>query len=156
MEVGPSVAFGPGISLDTRNMAMVEVEDRLHRADGRAELGFTLIELLIVVVILGILAGIVVISLSGATSNASTQACKTEAKGFLNAYAAYLANHGGAVVPGGDTAAMAGNLYADGSLSKGVEQYLDHAQNGPAANVAPAPRWSFNATTRVVDYSNCG
>jgi prepilin-type N-terminal cleavage/methylation domain-containing protein len=119
--------------------------------------GFTLVELLIVVVILGILAGIVVVALGGATGAASSTACKTEARQFLNSYAAYQANHRGAVVSRSDTATMAANLYADGLPTRGTEQYLDHAvgQNGPAANAAPAPRWSFDATTKVASTASC-
>jgi len=123
----------------------------------RAEPGFSLVELLIVVVILGILAAIVVFALGGATANASSQACKAEAKQFLNAFVAYQANHNGAQVSGTDTAAMAANLYSDGSLTSGTERYLDHAlgQNGPAGNVAPAPRWSFDPNTKVASTLNC-
>ena len=42
--------------------------------------GFTLIELLIVIVILGVLAGIVVFSVRGITDRGDTAACKAEVK----------------------------------------------------------------------------
>ena len=42
------------------------------------EQGFTLVELLIVIVILGILAGIVVFAVGNLTSNAKTNACSTD------------------------------------------------------------------------------
>ena len=44
----------------------------------RQEEGFTLIELLIVIVILGILAAIVVFSVSGITDKGDTSACKAD------------------------------------------------------------------------------
>lgn len=54
--------------------------------------GFTLIELLVVVTILGILAGIVTLSLVGLTTHANVQACNTEYKTVQAALDAYMAN----------------------------------------------------------------
>jgi prepilin-type N-terminal cleavage/methylation domain-containing protein len=67
------------------------------------EQGFTLVELLIVIVILGILAGIVVFAVGNLTSNAKTNACATEKATISTALEAYKANTG--VYP---TAAAAG------------------------------------------------
>jgi general secretion pathway protein G len=53
------------------------------------ERGFTLVELLIVIVILGILAGIVVFAVGNLTSNAGSNACGTEAKTIYTAIQAY-------------------------------------------------------------------
>jgi general secretion pathway protein G len=53
--------------------------------------GFTLIELLVVVTILGILAGIVTLSLVGLTTHANVQACNTEYKTVQAALDAYFA-----------------------------------------------------------------
>ncbi len=44
------------------------------------ESGFTLIELLIVIVILGVLAGIVVFAVGGITDRGNESACKSDAK----------------------------------------------------------------------------
>ena len=54
--------------------------------------GFTLIELLVVVTILGILAGIVTLSLVGLTTHANVQACNQEKATIQAALDAYIAN----------------------------------------------------------------
>jgi prepilin-type N-terminal cleavage/methylation domain-containing protein len=58
------------------------------------EKGFTLVELLIVIVILGILAGIVVFAVGNLTSNAKTNACSTEKSTISTALEAYKAQNG--------------------------------------------------------------
>jgi len=64
------------------------------------ERGFTLVELLIVIVILGILAGIVVFAVGNLTSNAKTNACGTEKATISTALEAYKANTGAYPVDG--------------------------------------------------------
>jgi prepilin-type N-terminal cleavage/methylation domain-containing protein len=59
------------------------------------ESGFTLIELLIVIVILGVLAGIVVFSVSGVNNQSKTAACKADVKTVEVAGEAYIAQTGG-------------------------------------------------------------
>src|SRR5690348_2790000 len=56
--------------------------------------GFTLIELLIVIVILGVLAGIVVFAVSGITDRGKSAACATEVKTVQAAGEAYYAKNG--------------------------------------------------------------
>ena len=56
--------------------------------------GFTLIELLIVIVILGVLSGIVVFSVSGITSRGKTEACKSTVATVQVAGEAYYAQKG--------------------------------------------------------------
>jgi general secretion pathway protein G len=58
------------------------------------EAGFTLVELLIVIVIMGILAGIVVFAVGNLTDNANTNACATEKKTQETALEAYKAQTG--------------------------------------------------------------
>jgi prepilin-type N-terminal cleavage/methylation domain-containing protein len=58
------------------------------------ESGFTLVELLIVIVILGVLAGIVVFSVSGITGRGKTEACKSTVKTVQVAGEAYYAAKG--------------------------------------------------------------
>ena len=62
----------------------------------KEESGFTLIELLIVIVILGILAAIVVFSVSGITDRGKSSACKSDVATVTTAAEAYYA----ATLPG--------------------------------------------------------
>lgn len=64
----------------------------LHKR--RDERGFTLVELLVVVAILGVLAGVVVFSVSGITNNSQKSACKTEASVLRTAVESFRANTG--------------------------------------------------------------
>ena len=54
--------------------------------------GFTLIELLIVIVILGVLAGIVVFAVGGINDTSKVSACKADVKTVETAVEAYYAN----------------------------------------------------------------
>jgi prepilin-type N-terminal cleavage/methylation domain-containing protein len=58
------------------------------------ESGFTLIELLIVIVSLGVLAGIVVFAVSGITDRGKTSACSATVKTVQTAGEAYYAKNG--------------------------------------------------------------
>jgi prepilin-type N-terminal cleavage/methylation domain-containing protein len=58
------------------------------------ESGFTLIELLIVIVILGVLAGIVTFSVSGISDRGKTSACAATVKTVKVAGEAYYAKNG--------------------------------------------------------------
>ena len=61
---------------------------------GRRDDGFTLIELLIVIVILGILAGIVVFAVGGITDRGKKSACKTDVVSVQTAAEAFFAKNG--------------------------------------------------------------
>jgi len=63
------------------------------------EQGFTLVELLIVVVILGILAGIVVFAVGNLSDNAKGNACMTEQKTLETAVEAFKAQSATNVYP---------------------------------------------------------
>jgi prepilin-type N-terminal cleavage/methylation domain-containing protein len=65
------------------------------RAARENESGFTLVELLIVIVILGILAGIVVFSVAGITGRGAAAACKSDVASVQVATEAYYAQTGG-------------------------------------------------------------
>jgi general secretion pathway protein G len=70
------------------------VQQRL-RALRQNEDGFTLTELLIVIIILGVLAGIVVFAVNGITDRGEKSACKADVKTVQVASEAYYANNTG-------------------------------------------------------------
>ena len=64
------------------------------REAGKNEDGFTLIELLIVIVILGVLAGIVVFAVNGIQDKGQTSACQSDVKTVTVAGEAFYAQKG--------------------------------------------------------------
>ncbi|MGN6781172.1 MAG: type II secretion system protein [Marmoricola sp.] len=68
--------------------------DRARRVRRSGQAGFTLIELLIVIVILGVLAGIVVFSVSGITDRGTKAACQADVSTVTTAVEAYYAQNG--------------------------------------------------------------
>jgi prepilin-type N-terminal cleavage/methylation domain-containing protein len=65
--------------------------ERLRTRLAKDQDGFTLIELLIVIVILGVLAGIVVFAVGGINDSSKTSACKADQKTVETASEAYYA-----------------------------------------------------------------
>jgi general secretion pathway protein G len=102
---------------------MLEQLRKRRAGDG----GFTLIELLLVIVILGILAAVVVISVSGITGRGKTAACQATLTSVTTANEAYYAQTGGyptdvaTLVPNylkvGGGASVAGNLVSGNGWS---------------------------------------
>ena len=89
-----------------------------HLRGRKGQQGFTLIELLVVVTILGILAGIVTLSLVGLTTNSNVQACNSEYKTVQAALDAFMANNNVDTINGGtDTNNMATVLVTSSGLS---------------------------------------
>ncbi|MEZ0577179.1 type II secretion system protein [Nocardioides sp. MH1] len=102
----------------------------------RQDQGFTLIELLIVVVILGVLAGIVVFSVKGINDDSKVSACKANVSTAQTAVEAYYAQKSaypatlGALVPdylktdpsdsGVDAAIRVGYAAGTGTVSPGT------------------------------------
>ncbi len=74
--------------------------------------GFTLIELLIVIVVLGILAGLVVFGVATFRGDSEKQACESNAKQVEVAGQAWLAKNGGTIT-GADSAARITTLVTD-------------------------------------------
>jgi len=95
-----------------------------HRrgGDNLIERGFTLVELLLVIVILGILAGIVVFAVGNMTGNAKTTGCNAEKTTISDALESYKANTG--TYP---TAAAAG-----GGAHKAMDLLTGNAATTPA------------------------
>ena len=66
-----------------------------HRpAAARDQRGFTLVELLVMIAVLGILAGVVIFSVSGVTSTGQKGACLSEASIVRTAVEGYRAKNG--------------------------------------------------------------
>ena len=108
-----------------------------RRKSGEAsESGFTLIELLIVIVVLGILAAIVVFSLTGVTGQSKAAACTSDGKTIETAGDAYEAYYGG--WPGTNTADPTGTFYGL------VTGYLHTVPSGNGLN------WSLGSTDQSV------
>ena len=106
-----------------------ELQER--RTDGESpESGFTLIELLIVIVVLGILAAIVIFSLTGVTGSSQVAACNTDAKSVETAVAAYEANPPSGITAG--TAPTSIQAVTSGTNTGLVPNYLHAA---PTATV---------------------
>lgn len=119
--------------------------DRIREDDDLSllEKGFTLVELLIVVVILGILAGIVVFAVGNLTDSADENACVTEGETFRNAVVAYRADTGNWPA-GASTAAVASVLEGADLLSSDNPKYD-----------GTTPGWTYDTAAHTVDTSGC-
>lgn len=112
-------------------------EMQQRREDGDAfQAGFTLIELLIVIVVLGILAAIVIFSLTGVTGQSYAAACNADGKSIEIAADAYSASN--ANVYPTTTAEVVGT----GTGSTG--SYL---QNWPTLGTGGNYSFTFNGST---------
>ena len=109
---------------------------RVRRIQNEPEGGFTLIELLIVIVVLGILAGIVVLGLGTFRDDANTAACKADAKQVQIASDAFIARPAN---PAGTPAANVAALVAANLL-----------KTAPTTTA-----WAYDNTTGEVDDSGC-
>jgi prepilin-type N-terminal cleavage/methylation domain-containing protein len=98
--------------------------------------GFTLVELLIVIVILGILAGVTVFAVRGINDRGTTSACQADKKTLETATEAYFAQNGGATIPGADDAARMTTLVNANFLRSPSTKYTV-AANGTLTPVAP-------------------
>lgn len=97
--------------------------------------GFTLVELLIVVVILGVLAGIVVFAVGGLTTNSVQAACKSDYKSVEVAVETFKAQEGIYPTAGQNgitgSDAVAGLMLTDTSVTPNVGPWLrDQPTNG--------------------------
>ena len=109
----------------------------------RVDAGFTLIELLIVIVILGILAAIVVFSVTGITSKGDTAACKSQVATIDTAFEANVAQ-GGSSDP---TAVTIGTLY--------TKKFLHGTAPVAPAGVVDGNAFDGSVTVATVDGYTC-
>jgi general secretion pathway protein G len=103
------------------------------RETRKGDAGFTLIELLMVIVILGVLAGIVVFAVNGITDRGQVSACKAEIKTVQVAQEAYYAK----TTPGA-YAADAAALKAAGLL-RDTPTYVTTDNTGAVTKNGAAP-----------------
>jgi general secretion pathway protein G len=107
------------------------------RAFGRDDIGFTLVELLIVIVILGVLAGIVVFAVGGINDRGEMSACKAATKTTEVAVETYRANNSGHVPATLDVLVSAGYLKELPS-NAGTKYTVSYDQKGPDNTVDTA------------------
>ncbi|MGQ0826157.1 MAG: type II secretion system protein [Actinomycetota bacterium] len=128
--------------------------EQLRQGDEKnlLEKGFTLVELLIVVVILGILAGIVVFAVGNLTDTAKTNACKTEADTFRTAVLAYKTNHPTNSLPDGNGALAAGNGTATevAAFLAASPQNLLTNPDPKHMSPDPLPNWTYDPLAGTV------
>jgi prepilin-type N-terminal cleavage/methylation domain-containing protein len=105
----------------------------------KGQRGFTLIELLVVVTILGILAGIVTLSLVGLTTHSNTEACNSEYKVVQAALDAYMANNNYLVLPNGAQSGFTNDM--TGGAGGNVALYV-------ASPSSTSPNYTRNGTTQ--------
>lgn len=96
----------------------------------KSESGFTLIELLIVIVILGILAGVVVFSVGAITDRGTGAACKSDLKSVETAVEAYRAKQG-AYPTGADSAARYAKITTEGTPTDDKHKFLRSVPTNP-------------------------
>lgn len=128
-------------------MHRLSVWYRANLKGRKGQAGFTLIELLVVVTILGILAGIVTLSLVGLTTHANVEACNSEYKTVQAALDSYMANKNLQVLPvvGGKTDGNGAQVAFTNDMTGAVGGSV------PLYNAAPtdaAPNFTRNGTTQ--------
>ena len=110
--------------------------------------GFTLIEILIVVIILGILAGIVIPQFSNATTSSKTGSVQTTAQTLRGAVQLYYCQHSDTLPP----AASFWTLMMSQTDSKGNAYNSATSLDGPYGPYMQAiPTNALNQSTTVVD-----
>jgi general secretion pathway protein G len=114
-----------------------------------------MVELLIVIVILGVLAGVVVFAVGNSTQNASLVSCRAEASVFQHAVVAGAAVKPPVVIDGNKPQTDAAALQAAGLLNGSSLKYLANAAGGQAVEPGTyATGWTYSA--RRTSDANCG
>lgn len=104
--------------------------NNLRKSRGE-QAGFTLIELLIVIVILGILAAVVVLSVSGISNRGHDNACKAEKQSLQTAQEAYFAKSNAYAA---DVKALRGAGLLSGDATDNTTQYWTTTGTATAAS----------------------
>ena len=123
---------------------------------GRREHGFTLIELMIVMVVLGILAGIVAFTVGAFRDNATLAACESDIHALATANAGYLSRHGtnapdiDALISDGflDAAPTSGLAFTDGETTPAT---ADGCRALTASPTSPPPASSAPTSVAVTN-----
>lgn len=124
--------------------------ERLYAARvGKGEGGFTLIELLIVIVILGILAAVVVFSVSGITKSGKKSACKADLQSIQTAVEAKRANDGS--YPTDMASLMPKYLGTTSDIAVNTKTSPDYVVTYAPPSAGPPP----TPATVTADHNNC-
>lgn len=128
-----------------------------RNSDEATESGFTLIELLIVIVVLGILAAIVVFSLTGVSGQSKQAACTSDAKSVEVAVDAYQAANGSVPTMAQLTTADAkGVTYLHSAPGTGNGYQISIDSTTGAVSVAPYPTGGpAGSATAFSDSTGC-
>jgi general secretion pathway protein G len=103
-----------------------EIQKRRHSFEAKDN-GFTLIELLIVIVVLGILAAIVVFSLTGVSGQSKEAACTSDGKSVEIAADAYQAASPTGAYPGDINSLVTTYLHSAPGTGNGYALSIDNA-----------------------------
>jgi prepilin-type N-terminal cleavage/methylation domain-containing protein len=114
--------------------------------------GFTLVELLIVIVILGILAAVVVVAVSGINDRGQASACKTDLSSLRTAQESYWSKNGSY---GNEVALKSGGFLTTNSTFHNVTVGADTATATASSN---AETTSATGAAYVIKYQDaaCG
>jgi general secretion pathway protein G len=123
---------------------------RLHRDDE----GLTLIELMIVVLILGVLAGVIAVNLNGVVANAKINSLKGTLSGLQTAVDTFAANKDGKYPTATGNAGAISAAAADNNAKTFVESYVHNLPSAVCADwgitcSAGTPAWSVSANGKV-------
>ena len=132
-----------------------------RKSSEASESGFTLIELLIVIVVLGILAAIVVFSLTGVTGQSKAAACTSDGKTVEIAADAYQASHAAGPTSDCDHAGSRARTCTRGPGPATATRSASAPTSGDVSDTATAPpcrlhrRYAAAPGSQLVRNSRC-